>query len=416
MAISMTATRSGAPPQEDLLAACERWRGGGATGSAVEDDRAAGDLLARLASTFADRGVTRFADLTALDVIGVPVFAACRPNSRSLSVCQGKGVSAAAARLGAGMEALEQAFAERFEELVVAEGKPADVMHHGARAMPLEAWPGATPNGNYRWVSGYSLLQACPVLAPFDLVGLDLRADAAWDRRRFAMNSVGLGAATTLEAATHHGLLELIENDAVVALEVFGPSRAIGQPTAYEPGVHAGLDWVAGRLAAAGQAVELVRLASRSGLPVVGAFLHSPDLAPGFQIFAGFACRHSTGAAACAALLEAVQSRLTHISGARDDLAARDYQARRRPFRWAGKRIDLGACAAQESRTDGAALGAAVGAAQRAGARDICVFPLGGVGDVLRVVRVVAPGLGQTAHGAVTVLSMHHLDLPERAA
>ncbi len=39
-------------------------------------------------------GITRVANVTGLDCIGIPVVAVYRPNSRSLSVAQGKGVNA----------------------------------------------------------------------------------------------------------------------------------------------------------------------------------------------------------------------------------------------------------------------------------------------------------------------------------
>ena len=49
----------------------------------------------------APMGITRLADVTGLDNIGIPVFQAIRPNARSLSVSQGKGVSLEAAQASA---------------------------------------------------------------------------------------------------------------------------------------------------------------------------------------------------------------------------------------------------------------------------------------------------------------------------
>ena len=46
-------------------------------------------------------GITRIAVLTGLDVIGIPVVAAVRPNSRSIAVHQGKGVTLSAAKASA---------------------------------------------------------------------------------------------------------------------------------------------------------------------------------------------------------------------------------------------------------------------------------------------------------------------------
>src|SRR5437762_12972273 len=57
-------------------------------------------------------GITRIANVTGLDVIGVPVVTVCRPNARSLAVAQGKGLTLAAARASGLMESVECYHAE----------------------------------------------------------------------------------------------------------------------------------------------------------------------------------------------------------------------------------------------------------------------------------------------------------------
>jgi hypothetical protein len=47
---------------------------------------------------FAVMGITRVADITGLDTIGIPVIAVCRPNSRSVVVSLGKGLDVISAR------------------------------------------------------------------------------------------------------------------------------------------------------------------------------------------------------------------------------------------------------------------------------------------------------------------------------
>src|SRR5437667_5611836 len=58
-------------------------------------------------------GITRIANITGLDCIGIPVVMVCRPNSRSLAVSQGKGLDVAAARASGVMESIESYHAER---------------------------------------------------------------------------------------------------------------------------------------------------------------------------------------------------------------------------------------------------------------------------------------------------------------
>ena len=70
--------------------------------------------------TYAPTGlVARIAELTGLDTIGIPVFAAIRPMGRSLSTQQGKGITSEAARVSALMESLETWTAEHLALPVV---------------------------------------------------------------------------------------------------------------------------------------------------------------------------------------------------------------------------------------------------------------------------------------------------------
>lgn len=65
--------------------------------------------LQQLASRF---GVTRLARLSGLDRVGVEVVGAVRPRGHVLQVCQGKGLTLAAAQWSALGEAIELAAAE----------------------------------------------------------------------------------------------------------------------------------------------------------------------------------------------------------------------------------------------------------------------------------------------------------------
>ena len=52
-------------------------------------------------------GMSRLADLTGLDTVGIPVYSAIRPFGRSLSSAQGKGVTTDLAMLSALGETVE---------------------------------------------------------------------------------------------------------------------------------------------------------------------------------------------------------------------------------------------------------------------------------------------------------------------
>src|SRR5262245_21673480 len=69
--------------------------------------------LARVRPYLTQMGITRIANVTGLDYIGVPVVMVYRPNSRALAVSQGKGLTLAAAKASGLMESVESYHAER---------------------------------------------------------------------------------------------------------------------------------------------------------------------------------------------------------------------------------------------------------------------------------------------------------------
>src|SRR5918995_3479572 len=76
---------------------------------------APGATVERVAPLRARMGITRVANVTGLDRIGIPVVMVCRPNSRSIAVSQGKGLDLDAAKASGVMEAIELYHAERVE-------------------------------------------------------------------------------------------------------------------------------------------------------------------------------------------------------------------------------------------------------------------------------------------------------------
>src|ERR1043166_4309997 len=76
-------------------------------------ESAAKETLARLKPMLPEFGIARLANITGLDTIGIPVWTVVRPLGRSLSVSQGKGVTAELAMLSGIMENIEVFHAEK---------------------------------------------------------------------------------------------------------------------------------------------------------------------------------------------------------------------------------------------------------------------------------------------------------------
>src|SRR5262245_22815534 len=102
----------------------------------VHRSRPPAETFHEIASHFAALGITRIADVTGLDTIGIPVCVAVRPNSRSLSVSQGKGLTLEQARVSAAMESIETHHAE-FTALPIRTGSYRELAPGAAVCDPL---------------------------------------------------------------------------------------------------------------------------------------------------------------------------------------------------------------------------------------------------------------------------------------
>lgn len=363
----------------------------------------------RLAALAGDRdwlarfGITRLGDLTGLDRIGIPVWFACRPNARSLCVAQGKGLTNERARISAVMESCEHHCAEHGELLDGIPGSWRDLAARGHVVPDMDRLAGCEA-GKFDvareriWRRGTSLRTGKEALAPFEAIGLDMRIDAPWDRAAFRMSTVGLGAGPTWEHACRHALREVIENDATLLHDYFGPLRGASKEIAHVSGCDGELDMALGVVREAGFIVRFARIPTDTRLPVVAASLRA-DASRSFGIdaraFAGYACRPSVAEAALAALLEAVQSRLTDISGARDDIDPDDFGRDLATPPRIGDSAALGD--ADESLGAPHPVGSLedeVAACIVAGADDVLAFPLAPRDADIEVVRVLVPGFG----------------------
>ncbi|EHS52395.1 YcaO-domain protein [Rhizobium sp. PDO1-076] len=366
-------------------------------------------------------GITRLGDLTDLDIIGVPVWFAARPNSRGLAVSQGKGLNQEQAQISAVMEAIEGGVAEDTQRHVREYGSVRSLASRGLSVVPLDDlarvdWQNLDPDRERAWVQGYSVRDQHTVFAPYELVGMDYRMDFPWDRQAFHMSSQGLAAGFDFDRTVLHGLLELVENDACFLVDALA-TRSLGlRPVAFPSGLCPALDQLVARVEAAGLSARFFDLTSSNGIPVIMASLPrsvAGQEGPGMRVVAGVACRLDRGEAAIAALLEAVQSRLTDISGARDDLTPQRYVGDRNVPE---KRLASDLSGTELLPLDLSSHDQAGAVWQRLahhlfarGVEDIYIFPLDTAAPEIRVVRVLARGLS-AAGASLNRLSAGALD------
>lgn len=276
-------------------------------------------------------GITRVADITGLDHLGIPVAVAVRPNARALSVSQGKGLDKAQAFVGAALESIETWHAEVPALATItatprrAAGDPSFLklsrltLHRGSRLRPELAIP---------WFPARDLISGRELWVPAELVELDSTRLDQEGRGCFPLSSTGLASGRTPAEATLHALFELIERDGLTLFRFRDPrekaKRRIDLARVRDPVARALLD----RLDEAGMLVGAWDATSDLGVPTI--FCHlMPERprghdGPGWEL--GSAARACPVAALCAALLEAVQARLTQIAGVRDDIGRNRYE------------------------------------------------------------------------------------------
>ncbi|MER7674410.1 YcaO-like family protein [Kitasatospora sp. NPDC096128] len=270
---------------------------------------------ARIAPRLGDYGITRVADVTRLDVIGIPVFLAVRPASETLAVSQGKGATPLLAKLSAVMESIELWHAER--PTLPSFKAPTTALDLPYALDDLNLRMSAPWMNELRlsWVHARSLIDDRSIPVPLDLVRLSYSGSHFWRPRLFQTSSTGLASGNNSTEACLHGLYEAVERD--VMARRLGPDHA--EPQVIDPStidddhVCSLID----RLRSAGVEIEIVCLPNRFGVPTFAAYVWS-TLFP--IVCAGSGSHLNADVALSRALTEAVQSRLTEISSTRDDI------------------------------------------------------------------------------------------------
>jgi len=269
-------------------------------------------------------GVTRVAVVTGLDVVGIPVVMVCRPNGRSLSVSQGKGVDLVSAKVSGIMEALEAWHAEHvllplrlatYRELREV-ARVVDV-----ELLPRPSWSRFHPDLSILWIEGTDVIAGERLWVPYECVHLDFRSPGPQGSGCFLANGTGLAAGNHLLEAVSHALCEAVERDAFALWDERPASQRATRRVDLDSVTDAGCRQLLETYARAGVGVVAWDLTTDIALPVFSATIvdRRSDVVRRLPAATGGGCHPDRGVALSRALTEAAQSRLTLIAGSRDD-------------------------------------------------------------------------------------------------
>ena len=285
------------------------------------------DTLKRVLRLAPVMGITRVANVTGLDSVGIQVVMVCRPNSRSVAVSQGKGIDLASARASGLMEAAELYHAEtitlplrlaayeelRYQYSVV---EPDD--------LPRRADSRFHPLLRLLWCEGRDLLGGANLFVPYELVHMDYTMPLPDGHGCFAASSNGLASGNTLIEAISQGICEVIERHATAQWK-FG--RALEEDrldltTVDDP---IGRQMIE-RFESAGLLVGVWDITTDIEIAAFACLIvPQSEKVWHCAAAAGYGCHPTRQIALLRALTEAAQTRLTVISGLRDDFGDKTY-------------------------------------------------------------------------------------------
>jgi len=275
-------------------------------------------------------GITRVANVTGLDPVGIPVVMVCRPNSRSVAVSQGKGINLASARASGLMEAAELYHAEtmtvplrlctyeelRYQNNVVAVDE-----------LPRGAGSRFHPNLRLPWCEGSDLLSGENMFVPYEMVHTDYTTPLPDGHGCFTASSNGLASGNRLIEAISQGICEVIERDATTLWQLRGEKKLNHNPVDLESVDDPICQRILGKLERAGMYVAVWDITSDIAIASFACYIipRNESAMWHYMVSTGYGCHPARGVALLRALTEAAQARLTVISGARDDFRHDSY-------------------------------------------------------------------------------------------
>lgn len=251
-------------------------------------------------------GISRIANLTHLDIAKLPVYMAIRPKAKSLSTSQGKGFCDESAKCSAIMESIETYYAENvlpeYKSYSIRDLKGSTFINPNSLSSAINY---SCQSIKHHWVSGLTLQSSTKVLIPFAEVSLDTTLN---EILIYSPDTTGLASGNNYEEALIHSLFENIEREN--SIDEFNVSDIQSNYLAHLREFFY---------------LKFIYHLNSYNIPCFECLLLPKNPFENQVISIGKGAHFDKHIAVNRALSEAVQSRVTAISGAREDIGAQKY-------------------------------------------------------------------------------------------
>jgi len=264
-------------------------------------------------------GVTRIAEITHLDRIGIPVYSAIRPGAAegAVSIYAGKGATKPQAKASAMMEAFERYSAEKQEsddEKIICGSLQEMDECIDPLSLILPAKSRDTAKIDIDWVKAIDAGNDTECLVPANAVYHPYQSTNGISLFKSSTN--GLASGNVLEEAVFHGITEVVERDAWSIFEATRqPKMEVDCTDTENPLIRD----VLYKFRKAGVEVKLVDLTADVEITTMAAVSDDTVLKDPALLTLGVGTHLDPEVAALRALTEVAQSRATQIHGTRED-------------------------------------------------------------------------------------------------
>ncbi len=278
--------------------------------------------LEKIKPCFKRVGLTRLANITGLDRIGIPVVLSIRPNAGYLAVDAGKGATVMAASVSAAMECIERYHGEVAEfDSLSATFKEVEANY---TTIPFEKLPlikNSLFNKNHKieWTLCWDIINQEEVTVPVDLISMNSHKIRTTELIHFQGSSNGLASGNTFSEALCSALYELVERDAVTCHRMASLNGVYKIPVVIQESIDFPIVKEQLKLLNSAGVKAIIKDCSiDTEIPVYMAYIYD-TVRSDIGIYRGYGAHAEHEIAMSRAVNEAVQARAIYIAGSRDD-------------------------------------------------------------------------------------------------